>query len=80
MTKYIDAVRTVTDLDDGESAFPEADVTYVCYPTPPAKGTELPVHRIERRGETIVAVSVAGVERCIAGDGAAFSIRGRYVR
>ena len=80
MTKYIDAVRTVTDLDDGESALPEADMTYVSYPTPPAKGMELPVARIERRGEFILAVTDDGTERCIAGDGAGFSIRGRYVR
>ena len=79
MPKYIDAVRQVADLDDGECALPEDDMTYVCYPVPPAKGTELAVERIERRGETILAISDGGVERCIAGDGAKYCIRGRYV-
>jgi hypothetical protein len=81
MTKYIDQIREVTDLEDGECAMPEADRIYVSYPMAPDRGVQLPVVRIERRGDCILAISVAGVERCIAGDNgtAKFCIRSRVI-
>ena len=78
MTKHIDTIRTVYDLADGEQATPEPEMVYVSYPIPPRTGVELPVTHVVRRGEFVYAISEAGVERCVAGDGAEFAIRGRY--
>jgi hypothetical protein len=77
-TKHINELRMVDDLEDGHEALPDSHMTFVVYPLY-AGGTELPVAKVVRRGEHLFAISNAGVERCIAGDGAQFAIRGRYV-
>ncbi len=75
----IEQLRVVHDLNEGDIAMPEPDMTYVVYPFD-SLGFELPVTHVIRRGEFLYAVSAAGEERCIAGEGAKHAIRGRYVK
>ena len=74
--KRIQDLRVVDDLAAGEIALPERGMAYVVYPI--GGGQELPVAKVIRRGDRLFAVSHANFERCIAGDGAKFVIRGRY--
>ena len=70
--KYIGGVRQVSDLEDGESAYPEDGMEYECR-RKTSVGPEMcwgTVETLQRDDDRLFAQVVNGSRYCVAGDGA----------
>jgi len=76
MSAFIEDLKFVTDLAEGEIAVPESG-DHIVYPI--GGHVEESVASVIRRGDFLFAITADGAERCVAGDGAEYVIQKRIV-
>jgi len=74
MSAFIEDLKLVSDLAEGEIAVPESG-DHVVYPI--GGQEEESVASVIRRGDFLFAITADGEERCVAGDGSEYVIQKR---